>query len=113
MALVIIEFMDLVFALDSVPAIFAITRDPYIVYTSNIFAILGLRALYFVLSDMLERFANLKISLAVILIFIGAKNFIAKLFSLEEFPTHLSLITIICIIIVGIISSSSVGKDEK
>jgi tellurite resistance protein TerC len=75
LALVLIEFADLVFAVDSVPAIFAITTDPYIVYTSNIFAILGLRALYFALAAMVHRFHYLKYALSLVLIFIGAKIF--------------------------------------
>jgi tellurite resistance protein TerC len=74
-ALVLIEFADLIFAVDSVPAIFAITQDPFIVYTSNIFAILGLRALYFVLSAMVHRFHYLKYALALVLIYVGGKIF--------------------------------------
>jgi len=73
MALVLIEFADLIFAVDSVPAIFAITTDPFIVYTSNIFAILGLRALYFALAAMVHRFKYLKVALALVLVFVGAK----------------------------------------
>jgi tellurite resistance protein TerC len=75
LALVLIEFADLIFAVDSVPAIFAITTDPFIVYTSNIFAILGLRALYFALAAMVHRFHYLKYALSLVLIFIGAKIF--------------------------------------
>ena len=77
LALVTIEIADLIFAVDSVPAVFAITTDPYIVYTSNIFAILGLRSLYFALAAMLHRFIYLKYALSLILIFIGAKVFYA------------------------------------
>jgi tellurite resistance protein TerC len=73
LALVLIEFADLIFAVDSVPAIFAITTDPFIVYTSNIFAILGLRALYFALAAMVHRFKYLKVALALVLVFVGAK----------------------------------------
>jgi tellurite resistance protein TerC len=91
LALILIEIADLVFAVDSVPAIFAITTDPYIVYTSNIFAILGLRALYFALAAVLHRFAYLKQALAVLLIFIGSKVFVADLLGLEKFPASLSL----------------------
>ncbi len=76
LALVLIELADLVFAVDSVPAIFAITQDPFIVYTSNIFAILGLRALYFALAAMIHRFAYLKYALALVLVFIGSKIFL-------------------------------------
>lgn len=77
LALVSIEIADLIFAVDSVPAVFAITTDPYIVYTSNIFAILGLRSLYFALAAMLHRFIYLKYALSLILVFIGAKVFYA------------------------------------
>jgi tellurite resistance protein TerC len=75
-ALVLIECADAVFALESVPAILAITQEPYIVYTSNIFAVLGLRALYFALAALVQRFAYLKHTLALILIFIGGKIFV-------------------------------------
>ncbi len=75
LALLMVEFADIVFAVDSVPAIFAITTDPFIVYTSNIFAILGLRALYFALAAMVHRFHYLKYALAVVLVFIGGKIF--------------------------------------
>jgi tellurite resistance protein TerC len=77
-ALVLIEFADLIFAVDSVPAIFAITQDPFIVYTSNIFAILGLRALYFVLAAMVHRFHYLKYALSLVLIYVGGKVFVQQ-----------------------------------
>ncbi len=80
LALVLVEIADLIFAVDSVPAIFAITQDPFIVYTSNIFAILGLRALYFALAAMVHRFAYLKYALSLVLIFIGLKIFWNQLF---------------------------------
>ena len=76
LALVMVELVDVLFAVDSVPAILAITTDPYIVYTSNIFAILGLRALYFALAASVHRFHYLKYALALVLIFIGAKIFV-------------------------------------
>lgn len=91
LTLVMIEIADVIFAVDSVPAIFAITTDPYIVYTSNIFAILGLRALYFALAAILHRFAYLKQALAVLLIFIGSKIFVADLLGWEKFPAEWSL----------------------
>ena len=75
-ALMLIEFMDIIFAVDSIPAIFLITQDVFIVYTSNIFAILGLRALYFLLAASINRFTYLKPALAIILIFIGSKIFL-------------------------------------
>lgn len=89
-ALVMIEIVDLVFAVDSVPAIFAITTDPFVIYTSNIFAILGLRALYFALAAIMHRFKYLKQALAVVLIFIGSKIFLADLMGLEKFPASVS-----------------------
>ena len=73
LVLLIVEWSDLVFAIDSIPAIFAITRDPFLVYSSNIFAILGLRALFFVLAGMMDKFAYLKPGVAIILIFVGIK----------------------------------------
>ena len=78
-ALVIIETMDVVFALDSIPAIFLVTTDVYIVYTSNIFAILGLRALYFLLAAIINKFVYLKPAISIILIFIGIKIFLPKI----------------------------------
>lgn len=77
-ALVLIEFADLIFAVDSVPAIFAITQDPFIVYTSNIFAILGLRSLYFVLAAMVHRFHYLKYALSLVLVYVGSKIFVQQ-----------------------------------
>ena len=91
LALVMIEFVDVVFAVDSVPAIFAITTDPFIVYTSNIFAILGLRALYFALAAMVERFHYLKYALSLLLVFIGAKIFVADALGLAKIPPAVSL----------------------
>lgn len=79
-ALVLVEFADVIFAVDSVPAIFAITTDPFIVYTSNIFAILGLRALYFALAAVIHRFRYLKYALALVLVFIGGKIFWNQIF---------------------------------
>jgi len=92
LALVVINLADLVFAVDSVPAIFAITTDTFIVYTSNIMAVLGLRALYFALAAMVERFAYLKYALAAVLVFIGAKIFVSDfLLGGAKFPPVLSL----------------------
>jgi tellurite resistance protein TerC len=105
MALVMIEIADVIFAVDSVPAIFAITTDPYIVYTSNIFAILGLRALYFALAAILHRFAYLKQALAVLLVFIGSKIFVADLLGWEKFPAEWSLAITFIILATGILYS--------
>lgn len=105
MALVLIEVADVVFAVDSVPAVFTITTDPYIVYTSNIFAILGLRALYFALAAILHRFAYLKYALSVLLIFIGSKLFVADALGWEKFPPEWSLGITFAILSVGVIYS--------
>jgi tellurite resistance protein TerC len=93
LALLMVEIVDVVFAVDSVPAIFAITTDPFIVYTSNIFAILGLRALYFALAAMVHRFHYLKYALSLLLVFIGSKIFIADIGGFEggKFPANWSL----------------------
>lgn len=103
LALVLIEFVDLLFAVDSVPAIFAITTDPFIVYTSNIFAILGLRALYFALSALIHRFHYLKYALALVLVFIGGKIFLHGL--VGKVPATLSLSVTFGLIAAGILYS--------
>jgi tellurite resistance protein TerC len=87
-ALIIVETTDIVFALDSVPAVLAVTREPFIVYTSNVFAMLGLRSLYFVLAGIVERFRYLRIGLAAILIFFGARLLLSNVF---EIPNGVSL----------------------
>lgn len=105
LALIMIEIVDLVFAVDSVPAIFAITTDPFIVYTSNIFAILGLRALYFALAAMVHRFHYLKYALAVLLVFIGSKIFVADALGLAKIPPPVSLGITFAILAAGIFYS--------
>jgi tellurite resistance protein TerC len=90
-ALVIVEITDLVFAIDSIPAVLAITSDPFIVITSNIFAILGLRSLYFLLAGMMEKFFYLKPALVALLFFVGLKMIVSEI---VEFPTNLSLLVI-------------------
>ena len=92
-ALLVIEIMDVIFALDSIPAIFLITQDVFIVYTSNIFAILGLRALYFLLEAVVHKFKYLKPALAIILVFIGLKIFVPKLFGFELEAWHSLTVT--------------------
>ncbi len=91
LALVMIEFADLIFAMDSIPAIFAITLDPYIVYTSNIFAILGLRSMYFALAAIVSRFHYLKYVMAMLLVFIGGKVLAADLLGMDKIPSSVSL----------------------
>lgn len=102
LVLVMIEASDLVFAVDSIPAIFAVTTDPFIVFTSNIFAVMGLRALYFLLADMAQRFHLLKYGLALVLVCIGGKMLVSPWFHL---PTHWSLAVVGAIILVSVLLS--------
>ncbi|WP_294288100.1 TerC family protein [uncultured Sphingomonas sp.] len=104
-ALILIEAADIVFAVDSVPAIFTITTDPYIVYTSNIFAILGLRALYFALAAAIHRFHYLKYAMAAVLIFIGSKIFAADALGIAKIPPLISLSVTLGILGAGILYS--------
>ena len=108
--LLVVEFTDLIFAVDSIPAIFAVTRDPFLVYTSNVFAILGLRALYFVLAGAMGKFVYLKPALAIVLSFVGVKMILpdASLAILGEkisIPIEISLAVIIAILGVAILAS--------
>lgn len=105
LALPMVEIVDVVFAVDSIPAIFAITTDPFIVYTSNIFAILGLRALYFALAAMVDRFHYLKYALAILLVFIGSKIFVADALGLAKIPAAASLLITFSILAFGILWS--------
>lgn len=102
LVLVLIEFSDVIFAMDSIPAIFAVTSDPFIVFTSNIFAILGLRALYFLLADMANRFNLLKYGLAVVLIFVGTKMLIVDWFKI---PVAMSLAVVVTVLGISMILS--------
>ena len=97
--LVVVETTDIMFAIDSIPAIFAITTDPFIVLSSNLFAILGLRALYFLLAGMIDRFVYLKQGLAALLVFAGAKILVADVYKM---PVALSLGVIVGILAVSI-----------
>ena len=103
MVLVVIELADLVFALDSIPAIFAVSQDPFIVYTSNVCAILGLRALYFALAGIIHRFKYLKYGLSLVLVFIGTKMILNAWFEAKIIPTEMALI------ITAAIIASSIG----
>jgi tellurite resistance protein TerC len=109
-ALIVIEVMDVVFAMDSVPAILAITSDPFLVFSSNIFAILGLRSMYFFLANMLERFSYLEYSLIAILTFVGLKMLLHDLY---EVPEWASLAFIALSLLIGIAVSLQLGKQEK
>jgi tellurite resistance protein TerC len=106
--LILVEFTDLIFAVDSIPAIFAVTQDPFIVYTSNVFAILGLRSLYFALAGVMDKFHLLKIGLGVVLIFVGVKMLLAH--TTYKIDTHLSLGIIILILACSIVTSLILPK---
>jgi tellurite resistance protein TerC len=108
-ALIVIEVMDVIFALDSVPAILAITSDPFLVFSSNIFAILGLRSMYFFLANMLEKFAHLEYSLIAILSFVGFKMLSHDF---VEIPEWFSLAFIALSLSIGIIVSLQLSKEE-
>ena len=108
LVLVLVEITDLIFAVDSIPAIFAITTDPFIVLTSNVFAILGLRAMYFLLADMADRFSLLKYGLAIVLMFVGVKMMLIDVFKI---PVLISLGVVAAIIATSIILS--LRKDAR
>ena len=110
LVLLVIESSDVLFAVDSIPAVFAITRDPFIVYTSNVFAILGLRSLYFALEGMVHRFRYVKTSLVVLLAFVGAKMLLSHHI---EIGTVASLGVIALILACGIGASLLVSRRAK
>jgi tellurite resistance protein TerC len=112
LALVAMEVTDLAFAVDSIPAIFAITTDPFIVFTSNIFAILGLRSLYFLLAGVIEKFVYLKVGLSFVLIFVGAKMLLMDIYKV---PIGASLGIIAGILGLSIVASllRPVPEDDK
>jgi tellurite resistance protein TerC len=101
--LLLVEFSDLIFAVDSIPAIFAVTKDPFIVYTSNVFAILGLRSLYFALAGVMDKFHYLKIGLGVVLAFVGVKMLLGH--TPYKIDTLLSLGVIVAVLAISIILS--------
>jgi len=107
LVLLLIEASDLGFAVDSIPAIFAVTTDPFIVFTSNIFAIMGLRALYFLLADMADRFHLLKYGLAIVLVFIGGKMLAMPWFHM---PIQWSLSIVAGIILVSVFASLALSR---
>lgn len=107
-ALVLVEFSDVMFAIDSIPAIFAITRDPFIVFTSNIFALLGLRSLFFVLAGLMHKFRHLKTSLAYLLAYIGVKMILSHHY---QIPNLVSLAVIGGILTVGVVASTQAARD--
>jgi tellurite resistance protein TerC len=102
LVLFVVEATDVVFAVDSIPAIFAVTSDPFIVYTSNIFAILGLRSLYFLLAGVVEKFHYLKVGLALVLVFVGVKMLLLEVYKI---PIELSLLVIVTLLGGAVITS--------
>jgi tellurite resistance protein TerC len=110
MALIVVEFTDVIFALDSIPAIFAITTDPFIVFTSNVFAILGLRSLYFVVAKAHDLFSHLKTGLAIILIFIGCKLLVKQFFHIGEV---VSLVLVLAVLAISILVSVAENKRGR
>jgi tellurite resistance protein TerC len=109
LVVLVVEWSDLVFAIDSIPAIFAVTRDPFLVYSSNVFAILGLRALYFVLAGMLDKFVYLKPGISFILIFVGLKMLLSGWF---HFPILLSLGVIVTTLALAVVLSLRRSAQE-
>jgi tellurite resistance protein TerC len=109
LALLLVEFADLVFAIDSIPAIFAITDDPFIVYTSNVMAILGLRSMYFLLAGIVHKFFYLKPALAMVLVFVGGKM---MLIDVVKVPTVVSL-AVIATLIGGAVALSLLRPPAK
>jgi len=114
-ALVLIEFTDLIFAVDSIPAIFAITSDPFLVFTSNVFAILGLRSLYFALAGMIDKFRYLKPALALVLMIVGGKMLGAKWLKvwLGESFNFTILGVILAVLATGVVTSLIVGRRDE
>ncbi|MDF1549356.1 MAG: TerC/Alx family metal homeostasis membrane protein, partial [Bacteroidales bacterium] len=108
--LVVVEFSDVLFALDSIPAIFAVTTDPFLVFTSNIFAILGLRSLYFFLANILDRFYYLKYSLIFILFYVGIKMLVIDFY---KFPAEFSLLLILLSLTIGVLVSMYITRKKE
>jgi len=107
--LVLVETTDIIFAVDSIPAIFAVTQDPFLVFTSNAFAILGLRAMYFLLADLIHRFIYLKAGLAAILVFVGIKMLLLDVYKV---PIWLSLTVITACITIAVVASLRATRDQ-
>jgi tellurite resistance protein TerC len=109
LVLIAVETTDLLFAVDSIPAIFAVTTDPFIVFTSNAFAILGLRSLYFLLADAADRFRYLRLGLAIVLVFVGAKMLLSSVFSIDPVP---SLAVILGVIGTSVAASFAANRRD-
>ncbi|MCF1428345.1 MAG: TerC family protein [Shewanella sp.] len=110
LVLLLVEFSDVIFAVDSIPAIFAVTTDPFIVLTSNIFAIMGLRAMYFLLAGVAERFALLKYGLAAILVFIGIKMLIIEWYKI---PVGVALAVVASILVISMAASLYASRNSR
>jgi len=110
LVLVLVEFTDIIFAVDSIPAIFAVTSEPFLVFTANAFALLGLRAMYFLLADLMHRFVYLKIGLALVLVWVGIKM---GLHDIVKVPSSLSLTVILTILVTAIVASLIVSRNSE
>jgi tellurite resistance protein TerC len=110
LVLVLVETTDLIFAVDSIPAIFAVTEDPFLVYTSNIFAILGLRSLYFVLAGVMDKFVYLKLGLSAILVFVGAKMLLTEVYKI---PAMVSLLVVVSMLTVAVVASLRKNRRDE
>jgi tellurite resistance protein TerC len=110
LVLLVIDVMDLIFAVDSIPAVFAITQDTFIVYTSNICAILGLRSLYFLLANLMNRFVYVRVGLSIILVFVGIKMTLSNVFPIQN---HVSLGIIIAVLAVTICASIFMTRNQS
>jgi tellurite resistance protein TerC len=110
LTLLVVESSDVIFAMDSIPAILAVTRDPFIVYTSNIFAIMGLRSLYYLLANVMDMFVYLKMGISFILTFVGVKMLIADYYPI---PVHISLLVIVSVLAIAVIASLTIGKKRN
>lgn len=108
LVVVLVETTDLIFAVDSIPAIFAVTDDAFLVYTSNVFAILGLRSLYFLLAGVMDKFAYLKLGLSAILVFVGAKMLLTEVYKI---PSSISLLVVLSLLATAI--AASLGKSRR
>jgi tellurite resistance protein TerC len=110
LVLAVVESTDVVFAVDSIPAIFAVTKDPFLVYTSNVFAILGLRSLYFLLAGVMQKFIYLKLGLSAILVFVGGKMTLAEIYAI---PSAVSLLVIAALLTISIVASLRRARREE
>ena len=107
--LVLVETTDLIFAVDSIPAIFAVTKDPFLVYTSNVCAILGLRSLYFLLAGVINKFHLLKLGIAAVLTFVGVKMLLSSVYVI---PIHISLMVIVAVLAASVAASIAFPKEK-